>query len=88
MGGDHLRDAIGAIGEVAGAISVIFTLIYLAGQPRQNTNAIRMGAASERFERDYEPLNSDDKCPHDLRYLIFRGRHQPLEAIFGRQLDL
>ena len=34
-------DAIGAIGEVAGAIGVIVTLIYLANQLRQNTNAMR-----------------------------------------------
>ena len=33
---------------------VVVTLIYLATQIRQNTNALRMGAASERLERDYE----------------------------------
>ena len=34
-------DAIGAVGEVGGAIGVVVTLIYLAGQLRQNTNALR-----------------------------------------------
>jgi hypothetical protein len=34
-------DATGAIGEVAGAIGVIVTLIYLANQLRQNTKAMR-----------------------------------------------
>ena len=34
-------DAIGAIGEVGGAVAVIATLIYLAGQLRQNTKALR-----------------------------------------------
>ena len=34
-------NAIGAIGEVGGAIGVIVTLIYLAGQLRQNTNALK-----------------------------------------------
>jgi hypothetical protein len=34
-------DAVGAIGEVIGAIAVIATLLYLAIQIRQNTKAIR-----------------------------------------------
>ena len=34
-------EAIGAIGEVGGAVAVIATLIYLAGQLRQNTKALR-----------------------------------------------
>jgi hypothetical protein len=37
MGGDHLWDAIGAIGEIIGASAVVFTLFYLAIQVRQNT---------------------------------------------------
>jgi hypothetical protein len=35
-------DAIGAVGEVAGAAGVIITLVYLAIQIRQNTKAIRL----------------------------------------------
>ena len=34
-------DAIGATGEWAGAVGVIATLAYLAGQLRQNTKALR-----------------------------------------------
>jgi len=34
-------NAIGAVGEVGGAIGVVVTLIYLAGQLRQNTKALR-----------------------------------------------
>jgi len=34
-------EAIGAIGEVGGAVAVVATLIYLAGQLRQNTKALR-----------------------------------------------
>jgi hypothetical protein len=34
-------EAIGAIGEVAGAVGVIVTLAYLAVQIRQNTRAVR-----------------------------------------------
>jgi len=34
-------EAIGAVGELVGAVAVVATLIYLAGQLRQNTNAVR-----------------------------------------------
>jgi len=34
-------DAIGAMGEVAGAVAVVVTLVYLASQLRQNTKALR-----------------------------------------------
>lgn len=34
-------DAVGAMGEVAGAVAVVVTLVYLAGQLRQNTRAIK-----------------------------------------------
>lgn len=39
-------DAVGAIGEVLGAIGVIFTLGYLAVQTRQNTKAINASTFS------------------------------------------
>ena len=34
-------DAIGALGEVIGAIAVVVTLIYLAAQIKQNTHALK-----------------------------------------------
>jgi len=34
-------DALGAVGEVVGALGVILTLIYLAAQIRQNTNQLQ-----------------------------------------------
>ena len=40
-------EAIGAIGEVGGAVGVIVTLIYLAGQLRQNTKALRTGSYAQ-----------------------------------------
>ena len=45
---DHQAFAqlLGNYGEFVGAIAVVVTLIYLATQIRQNTNALRMGAAS------------------------------------------
>jgi hypothetical protein len=37
-------EAIGAVGEIVGAVAVILTLIYLAAQIRQNTNSVRAAA--------------------------------------------
>ena len=35
-------DALGAVGELVGALAVLITLIYLAHQIRQNTRAVRL----------------------------------------------
>ena len=40
-------DAIGAIGEVAGAVGVVATLLYLSQQIRQNTKATRSATAQD-----------------------------------------
>ena len=40
-------DALGAIGEVAGAIGVVATLVYLAVQIRQNTQVTRASTAQQ-----------------------------------------
>jgi hypothetical protein len=37
--------AIGAVGEILGAVAVVVTLIYLAGQLRQNALQIRLASA-------------------------------------------
>jgi hypothetical protein len=37
MGGDHLWDALGAIGEIVGAAAVIASLVYVGLQIRHNT---------------------------------------------------
>ena len=43
-------DAIGAIGEVVGALAVIATLIYLSTQIRQNTNNLNVTASISLVE--------------------------------------
>ncbi len=45
-------DAIGAIGEVAGAIAVVITLVYLARQLRENTKSIKLQTLDTTF-RDW-----------------------------------
>lgn len=44
-------EAIGAVGEIGGAIGVVVTLIYLAGQLRQNTQALRSSTNQAYNER-------------------------------------
>ena len=41
MGGDHLWDAIGAVGELVGAGAVVATLFYLVVQVRQSNGLAR-----------------------------------------------
>ena len=45
-------DAIGAIGEVAGAMAVVITLMFLARQLRENTKSGNAAAHSERTNRN------------------------------------
>ncbi len=40
-------EAIGAAGELLGAVAVVMTLVYLATQVRQNTNAMNVAAKQE-----------------------------------------
>ena len=40
-------DAIGAIGELVGALAVVLTLVYLSIQLRQNTHAVRQSTERE-----------------------------------------
>ncbi len=44
-------DAIGAIGEVVGAIAVVATLVYLAVQLRQNTRSVQLAAETGLSEK-------------------------------------
>ena len=38
-------DAIGAVGEISGAIAVVVTLIYLTVQIKQNSQQIRLASS-------------------------------------------
>ena len=71
-------EAIGAIGEVVGAIAVIATLIYLALQIRQNTAALRSTAtqaAHDQAANVYNILCSDP----DMAGIFMRGTLAPNE---------
>jgi hypothetical protein len=47
-------DAISAISEFVGVALIVASLIYVAKQLRQTNTMMRVNAASERLERDYE----------------------------------
>ena len=71
-------DALGAIGEIIGAVAVILTVGYLAFQIRQNTAMLRSTAtqgASEEVASIYHTL-----CTHpDLAMIFVRGLDTPNE---------
>lgn len=47
-------EAISAIAELVGVVLIVASLIYVARQLRQSNTMMRVNAASERLERDYE----------------------------------
>ena len=66
-------DAIGAVGEVVGAVSVVVSLVYLATQIRQGAIAQRaatLQAFAESMARASEELAHDE-----LLGLFLRGQH-------------
>lgn len=67
-------DALGAIGEIIGAVAVFATLVYLAVQIRQNTGAVRAAA-----------LNSSVVVVTDIRAKLFGDPN--LTDIYIRGLD-
>jgi len=69
-------EAIGAIGEIAGAIAVIVTIGYLAIQIRQNTSALRSVATqgvTDEAAASYHVLCTDP----DLCSIFIRGSNSP-----------
>lgn len=76
-------EAIGAIGEIAGAAGVIITLIYLAVQLRQNTKASKITSIQNSMEnsaRFSEILSTDD----NLARVFWLGLSDP-EALDAQQ---
>lgn len=69
-------DAIGAIGEIAGAAGVIVTLLYLSVQLRQSTKASRITAIQSSMENSAqfsEMLLADD----EVERLFWLGLSNP-----------
>jgi hypothetical protein len=69
-------EAIGALGEIVGAMAVFLTLIYLAAQIRQNTRAVRasaVDAAVHHVSNVRQALFSDD----ELTGIYIQGNADP-----------
>ena len=68
-------DAISAIAEISGAVVVVASLVYVGRQIGQNTSMMRVSAASETMERDYDlvlPLIEST----EFTELWLKGDHQ------------
>ena len=71
-------DAIGAVGEVVGAIAVILTLLYLAAQIRQNTTSLQ-GQTDMDYARETANWSARITANPELVELWLRGvRGEPL----------
>ena len=69
-------DAIGAIGEIVGAIAVVITLIYLAAQMRVNTAAVNRTATQNILQgrADLSFYIANDK---EITALLWNGADDP-----------
>lgn len=65
-------DAIGAIGEILGALAVFASLIYLAFQIKQNTLSLRASAKHDATSRQLEYFDTLLENP-DLRTVYRKG---------------
>ena len=72
MGGDRLWEAISAIGEVAGAIAVVATLIFLLREMRVNTKAI-IGSAMRATSLSFADFNTRIASDPDLARIVMKS---------------
>ena len=71
-------EALGAIGEVVGAIAVIMTLGYLALQIRQNTASVRT-STQQQLATVFSTLNMTMGSNPDAARVYLQGLHNPDE---------
>ena len=68
-------DAISAIAEISGAVVVVASLVSVGRQIGQNTATLRVSAANETMERDYDlvlPLIES----HEFTEIWLKGDHR------------
>jgi hypothetical protein len=63
-------EAIGAVGELIGAVTVIITLLYLAIQIRQNSQAVKNSAAQTLLSEANGSLRTASSDPATARAVI------------------
>ncbi len=69
-------DAIGAIGEILGAIAVLVTLIYLAGQVRQAKHQLNLNGIQARANHARDQLMPIAADP-SLAAIMLKAGHPP-----------
>ena len=69
-------EAIGAVGEVVGALAVVVTLLYLASQSKNNTSAINRAAVQATLRGRGESTRFLASDP-EISALMWRGAEQP-----------
>jgi len=69
-------NAVGAIGEVVGAVGVVASLLYLAVQTRQNTRAVRV-ASFHQVAGSFSELSLAAFQDPTLASLLTRARSDP-----------
>ena len=86
-------EAIGAVGEIVGAIATVFTLAYLALQIRQNTTSVKAASAGSfrSAQTDFNALICQDR---ETAELYDRGLEDPdslldlEQKVFGNLLGI
>jgi hypothetical protein len=73
--GDTVMEALGNIGDFLGGIGVVITLVYLAGQIRQNTRSIRTSAFQAAQRDIVDKLDGMSSDPELVR-IYFDGNHK------------
>jgi hypothetical protein len=65
-------DAIGALGELIGALAVVATLVYLSIQLRQNTKAMHLQTAQAAFQTSLDVVSTIAEGDHPSIWQKFR----------------
>jgi hypothetical protein len=81
-------EAAGAVGEIIGAVAVFATLIYLAGQMRQNNKLLRSQARSvflQSRETALQALYQNDKL---IESMLSANDGRDLTPVAKRRLDI
>ena len=84
-------DAMGALGEVIGAIAVVVTLVYLAAQIRQNNRLLSSGSRQALVANDVTSLSANIHFPEVFARYVSREPLSPedqLRLSFMFALDL
>lgn len=69
-------EAVGAVGEILGAVAVVITLVYLAMQVRQNTKAVQ-AAAIDSANTHVSDIRMEIFSDADVTSLYRRGNEDP-----------